>query len=87
VRAAKQAELAWCDDEVTRARRAVRSGAAADGRLADAAAYRALVERVSEWPFDNPALRRISLYLLLPVGSWVASTVVQHAVERYVFRQ
>jgi hypothetical protein len=82
----KRAELAWCDEELRRARAAVRAGAdaVAPGRLADLAAYRNAVDGASDWGFDSPALRRVALYLLIPVGSWVASTLVQHALERYV---
>jgi hypothetical protein len=90
VREAKDGELAWCDAAVERERRSLRAdgdagavpGREVGGRLADLLAYRTLVDRVNEWPFDNPALRRILLYLLLPLGSWVASSIVQHAVEK-----
>ena len=54
------------------------------GRLADLAAYRAEVERVRTWPFDTPTLRRIAVYLLIPIGSWVASALVQSVVERWM---
>jgi hypothetical protein len=68
------------------ARAAAPADAVSGGRLADLLAYRSLVEQVSELPFDSPALRRIALYLLIPVGSWVASTLVQHVAERYVLK-
>ena len=97
VHEAKEAELAWAREAIARERRLLRDaagpsrpGAAADavsgGRLADLLAYRSLVEQVSELPFDNPALRRVALYLLIPVGSWVASTLGQHVVERYLLK-
>jgi hypothetical protein len=87
LRAARRAELAWCDAELPALRRAVRAGAPVPGgRLADLEAYRAAVARASEWAADAPLLRRVALYLLLPLGSWIASSLVQHVLERYVLR-
>jgi hypothetical protein len=80
-------EAAWCDAELREARTALRSGRSVAGRLADLAAYRALVQGASGWGVDVPALRRLGLYLLLPLGSWIASSVVQHLLERHVFRR
>jgi hypothetical protein len=85
--AVRRDELAWCDAELREARTALRTAGDARGRLADLAAYRALVHGASEWGVDVPAARRLALYLLLPLGSWVASSVVQHLLERYVFRR
>lgn len=86
--AVKRDELAWCDAELRRARHALRDGGerGRGGLLADLVAYRTVVERASDWGFDLPALRRLALYLLLPLGSWVASSLVQHVLERYVLR-
>ena len=87
--AVKRDELAWCDATLRRARQALRAGDDDSGRaglLADLVAYRSVVERASDWGFDVPALRRLALYLLLPLGSWVASSLVQHVLERYVLR-
>jgi hypothetical protein len=87
LRAARRAELAWCDAELPSVRRAVRDGVPVPGgRLADLEAYRATVARASEWAADAPLLRRVALSLLLPLGSWVASSLVQHVLERYVLR-
>ena len=82
IREARDAELRWSAAAVARERLLVREGEPTTGRLADAVAYATLVERVPELPFDNPALRRIALYLVIPLASWVASSVVQHLVER-----
>jgi len=84
---AKSAELAWIDQSI-RAHadtlRASQSGPAA-GSLADLIAYRHLIERVREWPFDQSALARIALYLLIPIGSWLAGGLVGAVVERWLF--
>jgi hypothetical protein len=89
IRAAKQAELAWCADVLAQERRAVRDerAAGAGGRFADLLAYHTLVERVPEWPFGSGTLTRVVLYSVIPLGSWIASTLVQHFVEKIVFRR
>ena len=83
---AKAAELAWCDAAIAEERKRVRAGVAdaPARRLADLTAYRALAEHVGTWPFDAPALRRVTFYLLIPLLSWIASAVVQGVVERLV---
>lgn len=84
IRNAKAEELARCDAALERVRRqAIENGPdAGAGRLADLHAYRALVREVPEWPVDTPAVTRSALYLLIPVGSWIASAVVQYMVDR-----
>ena len=62
-------------------------GPTTSAHLADLAAYHALAMQASDLPSDSPALRRFALYLLLPLGSWVASSVVQHVVERMLSGQ
>jgi hypothetical protein len=85
---AKRAELAWCGQALERERAAVRTQAkeGAGGRLADLLAYQGMVERVHEWPFSVGTLGRVALYSVIPLGSWVASSIVQHVIERYLFR-
>jgi hypothetical protein len=45
--------------------------------LADLLAYRAYVQSVHEWPFDAPTLLRFSLYLAIPIGSWLGGAMVE----------
>ena len=45
-----------------------------------------MVERVPEWPFNVATLTRVALYSVIPLGSWVASSIVQHVIERYLFK-
>lgn len=82
----KRVELAWCEAELRRERQALRDGHVAprQGRMADLLAYRTLVLDVRAWPFDTPALVRMLLFLLIPLGAWMASAVVQHLLERYI---
>jgi hypothetical protein len=86
IRTRKAEELAWCDSAVRKAGREVRDGREPTGEpgLADLAAYRRLLQEVREWPLDLPAFRRILLYLAIPLGSWVASALVQHVVEVWI---
>jgi hypothetical protein len=39
------------------------------------------IEFVAERPFDVGAFRRFGLYLLVPVGSWVAGAPVERIVD------
>jgi hypothetical protein len=88
IRAAKRQELAWCGQAIERETRRVRedAGQPGSGQLSDLVAYRSLIEQVREWPIDTPALRRMVLYLLIPLGSWVASALVQYLVEEAIPR-
>lgn len=87
IRREKKTELGWCDAQLRWHRDVLRgpAGTEPSGRLADLAAYRALVAQVPEWPFDSPAFRRILLYLCIPLGSWMASALVQSALEHLLF--
>jgi hypothetical protein len=78
---AKRAELDWCDDAIRRARAASDAPSRTGPGLADLVAYRGLVESVSEWPFDAPALRRFVLYLAIPLGGWLGGALVERLVD------
>jgi hypothetical protein len=77
-------EAEWCAREMDRERSRVRAAGAVGqgGRLADLAAYREMIASVNPWGFDIPALRRLLLYLLIPLVSWVLSALVQEVVQR-----
>ncbi len=77
IRAERQAELTRCNRRVAELRR----GPASAGELADAIAYRGLVEDVSEWPIDLPQLGRFGLVFGLPVASWVAAAFVERLID------
>jgi hypothetical protein len=76
IRAAKRAELDWCDAALRRAR----EGAGGHG-LADLVAWRGLVESAREWPFDAPTLLRFALYLGIPLGSWLGGALVERVLD------
>jgi hypothetical protein len=46
--------------------------------------YRDRVAGLREWPLDASALRRFGLYLLIPLGSWVGSALMERAVDRFI---
>ena len=49
-------------------------------RLPGLVAQEARLERVKEWPLDLPAFLRFALYVLIPLGSWVAAAFVERAL-------
>lgn len=52
------------------------------GRFADLLAYEGRLAMAHTWPVDGTTLLRLGLYVLLPVGSWIASALVARGVER-----
>jgi hypothetical protein len=79
IRVAKREELARLDAALRRLRE---DGASAPpGTTADLLATRAYVEDVREWPFDTHTVTRFTLYLLLPLGSWLGGAFVERALS------
>lgn len=83
IRQAKRAALRDLDARIAQAARA-RPPMVEPGRLADWIALRGHLAAVREWPFDTRALRTAALYVLIPLGSWIASGLVQHLLERFL---
>jgi hypothetical protein len=85
LRAAKEREL----EQVRRAIDEARAGALdqpptppeASTSLPGLLAYERRIEEVSEWPVDARSLRRLGLFLLLPVASWVGGALVERLVD------
>jgi hypothetical protein len=80
LRAAKERELLGVEAAVRGEPGALartRLAGRADLGLADLLAYKQLVEDVPTWPFDSAGLRRLLLYLLIPVGSWIGGALVE----------
>ena len=67
-----------------RALEATRLAGRTDLRLADLLAYRELVEGIPNWPFDSAGLRRLLLYLLIPIGSWLGGAVVERMLSAFL---
>ncbi len=85
LRQAKQTELA-------RVRRAIErrggelfdpvAGAAAGAsELSSLLAWEARIEAVREWPFDTLTLVRFSLFVLIPLASWLGGAVVERLLD------
>ena len=49
--------------------------------LADLLAYQERIESLREWPMDARAFRRFGLYMLIPLGSWLGSALVERGLD------
>lgn len=82
IREAKRAELAKVTAGLEKARDAALAGTQTErGQLADLLAYRSYIETIRESPIDPSTLLRFGAYLLIPLGSWSASAVVERIVD------
>jgi hypothetical protein len=86
VREAKAAELADVRGAIERDRGAALDPnhpdrAAAADRLPGLLAYEARVAAVPAWLLDSHSLRRVALYLLIPVASWVGGAMIERLVD------
>jgi hypothetical protein len=86
IRGAKREALEDCRARIRSVRDAWKAGSSETrvqgAGLADLLAYRSLIESVPEWPFNAPALRRLLLYLAIPLGSWIAGAMVERGLDR-----
>ncbi len=80
-KAAKDQELEWCRKSLKVSRDALKSGSGEGPSIADTLAYRSMIENQKNWPFDNAILVRFSLYLLIPLGSWLGGALVERGVD------
>ncbi len=87
IRQEKKSELGWIDAELRACRATLRESGEDRrvGSIADLAAYRGLVDRAAEWPFNTSTYLRFALYLLIPLGSWAAGALVERVVDRFLF--
>ena len=87
IAAAKAAELDWINRIMRTQREHLRTSPdpAAIGGLGHLASYRRLIEDVREWHFSPSAVVRMTLYLLIPLASWLASGLLGALIERSVF--
>ena len=81
---AKKTELDWCRWALKTARDELKSGAGSRQSIAEIMAYRAMIQDIRNWPFDNPTLARFSLYLLIPLGSWLGGAFVERGVDLFL---
>ena len=81
IRVAKKQELDWCRQSLKAARNALKSGTGETQSIAEILAYKAVIENIRNWPFDNPTLIRFTLYLLIPLGSWLGGAFVERGLD------
>ncbi|MDJ0750694.1 MAG: hypothetical protein QNJ11_14500 [Woeseiaceae bacterium] len=80
-KAAKRRELEWCGTRLSACRDALKSDSSDRLSIADTLAYKTMIEGLRTWPFDNSTLIRFSLYLLIPLGSWLGGALVERGVD------
>ncbi len=76
IQQAKAAELEAVWRQVEEAR-----GLGENDQLPGLLAYETRIAATREWPFDAGALRRLGLYLLIPVASWVGGALMERLVD------
>lgn len=88
IRAAKDAELLAVRAAIARTRGAALAGGAGSAEdamhLGGLLAFEARIAGVGEWPFDVGTFVRFTAFLALPLGSWVASALVERLVSRVI---
>ena len=78
IREAKELELDWTRERIQRASAFVYKLSAPEspGQLADLYAYQQLIKDVPEWPIEGSTLVQVTLYLAIPIVSWVGSQLI-----------
>lgn len=85
IRTARDAELAWCRQRIREARGLLERGSP-PSRIEELLSWEARIEAVREWPIDARALRRLGLYLLIPLLSWSGAALVERGVDSLLDR-
>ena len=81
IKTVKKQELQWCRDNLMRSRDSMKSGSADKPTIAEIIAYQNVVENIRNWPFDSPTLIRFTLYLMIPLGSWLGGALVERGLD------
>ncbi len=81
IRDAKRTQLDWCHDALIRERTKLLEGGNERSRIDEIVAYRDVVEGVSAWPVDSSNFVRISVLLLIPLGSWAGGAIVERFID------
>ena len=81
IRDAKRTQLDWCRDALIRERTKLLERGNERSRIDEMVAYRDVVEGVSTWPGDSTNFVRISLLLLIPLGSWAGGAIVERFID------
>ena len=81
IRVAKNQELDWCRQNLVPSRNALKGGDGESRSIAEITAYRTMIENIRNWPFDSPTLVRFTLFLLIPLGSWLGGALVERGLD------
>lgn len=81
IKDAKHQELEWCRQRLVPSRDALKSGDGESQSIAEVLAYRTMIENIKNWPFDSPTLIRFTLYLLIPLASWLGGAFVERGLD------
>jgi hypothetical protein len=84
IKASKEKELDWCRQSLLEGRDAIKSDDPKARSLADIVAYKTVIENIRNWPFDSSTSVRFTLYLLIPLGSWVGGAFVERALDMFL---
>ena len=80
IRVAKEAEMEWTRQRIRLASSTVYklSAPKSPGQLADLYAYLRFIKDVPDWPIEGSALLQVTLYLAIPVVSWLGSLMIEN---------
>jgi hypothetical protein len=78
-------ELDWCRERMVISRDALKSGNNVKYSIAEITAYQTLIENTGNWPFDSLTLVRFSLYIFIPLGSWLGGALVERGLDFILF--
>ena len=83
IRNAKVARLETCREDLRRAQASLDASGADEEltRVANLLAIRQNLSEIREWPFDASTLRRMVLYLLVPLASWSGGALVERWID------
>jgi hypothetical protein len=85
LRDAKRQELGWLRAEIARASAALRSGdAQRAAQLPALLAWESRVVAAPEWPFDTSTWLRFTLFLLVPLGSWLGGALAERIIDGWL---
>jgi len=81
IKRTKRRELDWCKENLKLSRDSMKSGSHHKPTIAEITAYQNVIENIRNWPFDSPTLIRFTLYLLIPLGSWLGGALVERGLN------
>ena len=81
IKKTKKRELHWCKESLKRSRDSMKSGSGQKPSMAEITAYQNVIETIRKWPFDSSTLLKFTLYLLIPLGSWLGGALVERGLD------